>query len=202
MLLRFTLPCASGLRDGDFFTLYMKSRSAFISGFAIIVVAAFAIWSKLNSQSGASQYHYIPIPQSVTATRASAFSHGGKSSVEVREVIPIHENPSGRVAHESVEQILGEIHDASITYDPHELSKIGPYLRHENPSVRAAAVDGMIVLGDASAGVMLREAAKVTTSSQEVIAMLQAADYVELPSATDVLRIKRQAAENKHLGTP
>lgn len=87
-----------------------------------------------------------------------------------------------------MDEILGQIHDASVTYDPKELPKIQPFLTHENPEVRKAAVDGMVILGDASAGAMIREAAKSAPTPQEAVKMLEAADYVELPSARAILR--------------
>ena len=95
----------------------------------------------------------------------------------------------------TVEQICEIIHDASVTYDPKELATIQPFLLHQDPAIRKAAIDGMIVLGDASAGVMLRDAAKGATSPQEAVAMLEAADYVELPSATNVLRLKKKTSQ-------
>jgi hypothetical protein len=93
------------------------------------------------------------------------------------------------------EEMIEVIHDASVSYDPRELPKIRPFLTHENAEVRKAAVDGMVILGDASAGEMIREAAKSAPTPQEAVAMLQAADYVELPSARAVLRSKKKADE-------
>jgi hypothetical protein len=90
-----------------------------------------------------------------------------------------------------MEEVLEQIHDASVTYDPKELPKIQPFLTHENPEVRKAAVDGMVILGDASAGAMIREAAKSAPTPQEAVEMLEAADYVELPSARAVIRKKK-----------
>jgi hypothetical protein len=78
---------------------------------------------------------------------------------------------------------LEKIHDAATTYDPVELAAIRPYLVNADPEIREAAVNGMIVLGDAAAGPMLREAAARMESAEEAKAMLAAADYVELPSA-------------------
>ena len=44
-------------------------------------------------------------------------------------------------------------------------------------------MNGMVVLGDASAGPMLRDAARSLSSPEEARKMEEAANYVELPSA-------------------
>lgn len=82
------------------------------------------------------------------------------------------------------EEIFAAIEDAASSYSAEELPKIQPYLLHPDPEVRAAAVQGMINLGDASAAPLLRTAAQLAPSSQEAEGMKKAADYVELPSAS------------------
>lgn len=64
-----------------------------------------------------------------------------------------------------------------------QLAVIRPYLTNVDAELRAAAVDAMIVLGDASAGAMLRMAAAEISSAEEAAVMMEAADYVELPPA-------------------
>lgn len=86
------------------------------------------------------------------------------------------------------EVILEAINDAAITYDPVELPKIKPFLLHPDADVRRAALDGMVVLGDAAAAPLLRDAARQVASSKEAVEMMQAAEYLELPSATGRLK--------------
>ncbi len=90
--------------------------------------------------------------------------------------------------------LLEEINEAAVTYDAAALPRIQPYLTHSAPEVREAAKNGMIVLGDAAAGPLLREASRHVTTPQEAVALLEAADYVELPSGSVLL--KSQAAPN------
>lgn len=94
------------------------------------------------------------------------------------------------------EQALEKIQDASVSYDAAELPVIRPYLLSSDPVLRAAAVDAMIVLGDASAGPMLREAAKSIESQEEAKQMLKAADYVELPPA-NIKEIAEKMRKNR-----
>ena len=85
---------------------------------------------------------------------------------------------------EAKPEILESIHEAAISYSAEELPKIQPFLLHSDPEVRAAALQGMITLGDAAAAPLLRNAALLATSPEEATALRQAADYVELPSGS------------------
>lgn len=82
------------------------------------------------------------------------------------------------------EQILTVIADAAVSYSAEELPKIQPYLLHPDPEVRAAALQGMITVGDPAAAPMLRAASQLAISPQEAAALREAAAYVELPSGT------------------
>lgn len=79
------------------------------------------------------------------------------------------------------EEILSVIEEASISYSAEELPKIQPYLSHPDPEVRAAAIQGMITIGEPAAAPLLRAAAQLAASTEEAKAMKEAADYVELP---------------------
>ena len=94
------------------------------------------------------------------------------------------------------EAALEIIHDASVTYDPAELPVIQPYLLSPDPELRAAAVDAMVVLGDASASPLLREAAAKVSSTQEALKMIEAAAYVELPPL-DIKKFSALAKKRK-----
>ncbi len=95
--------------------------------------------------------------------------------------------------------ILNEIEQASVTYDAKALPSIERYLLHSDPEVRVAAMNGMIVLGDAAAGPLLRQAAEKAPSPKEAVAMAEAADYVELPSGTFVPKDRTAAGTRKPL---
>ena len=84
----------------------------------------------------------------------------------------------------AVPQILEAIHEASISYDAKELPKIQPYLIHPDAEVRAAALDGVLVLGDAAGAPLLRQAASTLKDPREAVKFLEAADYLELPSGS------------------
>lgn len=94
--------------------------------------------------------------------------------------------------------VLEHIQEAAVSYDPVDLPKIQPYLTHPDVEVREAAVQGIVTLGHASGAPLLRAAAKQLTDPAEAVAMLQAADYVELPSGSMLpMRKKKDASEAK-----
>ena len=80
-----------------------------------------------------------------------------------------------------VDEILTEIEDAAISYDAEELPILESYLYDPDPAIRAAALDGMLTLGDAAASPMLRAAAENAYTPHEAVAMLEAADFLDLP---------------------
>lgn len=82
------------------------------------------------------------------------------------------------------ERILQAIGDAAVSYDARELPNIEPFLRHPDAEVRAAALRGMLTLGDAAAAPLLRAASRQAATPQEAVALIEAADYLELPSGS------------------
>lgn len=108
--------------------------------------------------------------------------------------------PAGPAASHAV--ILGEIEDASVTYDAKALPRIEPYLLHADPEIREAAKNGMINLGDAAAGPMLRKASQNAPTPQEAVALLEAANFVELPSGSVILKKRDKPAKAAPPGKP
>jgi hypothetical protein len=170
---------------------------------AICLIAAVIVVLKVSSNRAADGNDSGSVPiaplsgntkKSNPETQASASDHtgGNPQDAAARQIDPA-EAEKIRV------EALEKIHDASVSYDPAELPVIRPYLLSSDPELRAAAVDAMIVLGDASAGPMLREAAKSLASEEEAKQMLKAADYVELPPANikEVAEKMRKNRETK-----
>jgi hypothetical protein len=81
---------------------------------------------------------------------------------------------------------LAFIDEASTAYDPKSIPLIAPYLDDPDPAIRSAAIDGFLRLGERDAAVLLRAAAKRRDSPKEIVALLQAAEYLELPSLTEM----------------
>jgi hypothetical protein len=100
--------------------------------------------------------------------------------------------------------LLEEINEAAVTYNASALPRIQPYLTHSDPEIREAAKNGMIVLGDSAAAPLLREASRKMATPQEATALLEAADYMELPSGSILLKARsdQKKAEAQAHPTP
>ena len=96
------------------------------------------------------------------------------------------------------DSIIDKINGALTTYNAAHLPIIKPYLLNSDPEIRQEAVRGMIILGEAAASPMLREAAKQMNSAEDVKIMLEAAEFLELPRAN----LKELLNKKKSKATP
>lgn len=87
--------------------------------------------------------------------------------------------------------IQDTITEGVVTYSEEGIPVIEPYLTHPNPDVRAAAVDGMVQLGVPSAAAILRKLATKTEDSREKIKLLEAAEFIALPSVPQEVLMRR-----------
>jgi hypothetical protein len=69
-----------------------------------------------------------------------------------------------------------------VTYEASALPVIARYLTHADPALREAAREGMLQMGLQEASPLLREAAGKVQDPREAIALLDAADFLELPT--------------------
>ncbi len=80
------------------------------------------------------------------------------------------------------------MHEAMVSYDPANLPIIVRYLNHADPELRSTALENILQMGDAAAAPLLRQASDNALSPKEALAMLDAADYLELPADKDLWR--------------
>jgi hypothetical protein len=102
---------------------------------------------------------------------------------------PVSESPNSSppvplVDESSRERILTELQEAATTYDAAYLPKIQPYLSHPDAELRTAAVNAVITLGDSAGAPLLRAASSLIKDPREAVALLDAAEYMELPSGS------------------
>lgn len=114
----------------------------------------------------------LNLPSATSPAIANSF----ENQPSAEEVVAHSPQPAAKK-----EAILSAIEEAAISYSAEELPKIQPYLSHPDPEVRAAAIQGMITIGEPAAAPLLRAAAQLAVSTEEAKAMKEAADYVELP---------------------
>jgi hypothetical protein len=107
---------------------------------------------------------------------------GGASRAPIAALAPPRtgEGLSARPGKAPAREVLEVLSDAATSYDPAELPVIEPYLRDADAEIRQAALDSMIILGDAAGAPMLRAAAATATPA-EAEKLLKAAAFLELP---------------------
>ena len=160
----------------------MKHRLLWLVGASGLLLLAILIW--LRHATGVvnqGSRKTADVPGRLDPLQAKRPQAGDTGAASTRDA-----GTDGRPA--SRDAMLAAIKDASVTYDAKALPIIEAYLLHADPLIRAAAKNGMIVLGDAAAGPLLREASHHVATPHEATALLEAADYVELPSASVTLK--------------
>jgi hypothetical protein len=121
-------------------------------------------------------------------------------------VLPVATSPSGALpageqdgesTHEA--KAVAQIEAAAVTYAPSGIDTIAPFLLDASPVVRQNAIDGLIRLGETGGASALREAAAKAKDPRDAIKMLDAADYLELPPAKNLskLRAKKQKSPRR-----
>ncbi len=165
----------------------MNASLKMLAGFLVLLVSLLtAIWiishepRPGSSDAALTSASKAEARVSAEAPMFRARPHAGtrETTAAIGGSTTIYETPAA-----AKDAAMEKMNDAATTYDPAQLAVIRPYLASADPELRAAAVDAMIVLGDASAGAMLREAAARLQSEEEAQSMMEAADYVELPPA-------------------
>jgi hypothetical protein len=159
----------------------MKRLKYICAAFGAIILVILIIWGKSLNQGlpsknqprpASADRHTPAVNPNQTPRNSRLATIDGKDAAKSATNIP------------STPILLEEINDAAVMYDPAYLPAIQKYLLHPDQEVRKAAINGMIVLGHREASPMLREASKLAPSPHEAVAMLEAADYLELPSTS------------------
>ena len=79
--------------------------------------------------------------------------------------------------------ILGSLQEAATTYSPEGIPLIEPSLYSSDREVREAAADALVVLGETGGAKALRKAAAKSRDPREAVALIERAEYLELPPA-------------------
>lgn len=82
---------------------------------------------------------------------------------------------------EAQEPFFEAIMEASATYSPEGLVVLEPLLGHPDPEIREAAIEGIVQLGEPEGVAVLRRTAEGTAFPEDRGALLEAAEFLELP---------------------
>ncbi len=155
----------------------MKNFKLSALGALLLVAAVSMAWHTLQSHPGlvatapASERHDVHSATSDGSTRSVAHAQNHISGAQADNTVQAA----------SRQEIIQQLQGAAVTYDPAQLTVIQPYLVDADPTLRSAAVNAMMVMGETSAAPMLRNAAKLLASSDEAKMYERKAAYLELP---------------------
>jgi len=111
-------------------------------------------------------------------------------------VLPVVADLETNAAHEAeVQAQIDKLQDLQANDDPASLKAILTELGNSDQEVRAAAVEATIQFGDRSAIPVLKDLAATTTDSGEKKALLDAAEFLSLPTMTEVRAAEVPAAK-------
>ena len=158
----------------------MKHVKLSVLGALLLIAAVSMAWHTLQSHPGL----VAAAPATDRHDAHVATNHGSAHSVANAQN-HVGGTPADPVAQAAARQeIIQQLQDAAVTYDPAQLSVIQPYLVDADPALRSAAVNAMMVMGETSAAAMLRNAAKLLASSDEAKMYERKAAFLELPPVT------------------
>ena len=101
-----------------------------------------------------------------------------------------------------VEKRIEELDDLSTENDPASLNTILSELTNRDPQIRKAALSAAIQFGSRDAIPKLQEAATETDDPAEKAELLDAVEFLKLPSLTDYLEKKRAAGITSNSSKP
>jgi hypothetical protein len=100
-------------------------------------------------------------------------------------------------------RLIAEIEAAYTTYHPDALPVLARFLAHPDREIRTFARDAIVQVGHADGATLLRGAARESRDPRESVALLDAAEFLELPPAPPVTGTFTQRASSlKRRDTP
>lgn len=155
-----------------------------VIGTSVLLLGILA-WIQTGRDASPSELRDPPPPRVPQASSLTRDEKPGVASrvAEAGEAPDLAPATADLAAEEIQAALLEQIHQAAISYEASELPVIEKHLLHGDPLIREAARDGIVTLGAAEGAPLLRKAAALAGDPRESVALLDAADYLELPSA-------------------
>jgi hypothetical protein len=116
---------------------------------------------------------------------------------------PTNASPSSETNQEAIDARIDALMEASANSDSNSFRLIITALSDENPEIRSAARDAVIQFQSKDAIPYLKDIAAKTEDPREKVAVLDAIEFLELPTLSEILRQQRTnlnsqaAAESK-----
>jgi len=170
-----------------------------LGGLALVLGAIVLIFSRTHPAPASASPPPDPLlmpsmvarPAMMSATRTSAPRPAEGSPVRTPVVGSITEQTVDPLAEERKFPILVALHEAASTYSPEGIPLIEPSLYSSDPEIREAAADALVVLGETAGAAVLRKAASRARNPREAVALIERAEYLELPPGRLLLRERK-----------
>ena len=194
-------------------------RLKLLTGVLVVGVAAMAAWFWAGPKAAApSGLAVLPeadqssnadsstiTPSSGTAPATEAPKESASRVIAAREGTSGSEE-TGAATPESKQQAyvakrVVELQDLGMEDDSASLETILSELENGDPSIRQAAVDAAVQFGSRDALPRLRQAAARADDPKEKSAILEAIEFLSLPTLTEALGQKEQSGPDTSLGT-
>lgn len=159
---------------------------------AFLLLAALAVVFLRTTDVSPKPATPPPVPASARPVASAPAPPAVGKSPEAREAAAEIPAPPAETALLSGASALETISDLSSTYDAASVPALARYLGHGDPEIRAAARDGLINLGERAAIPFLEAAAKKAEAA-EAKELLEAAEFLALPTWTERRAAERQA---------
>lgn len=194
----FSTPLPSHRQNADvtFVSRLTNKLPILLAGLALLVAAS--VLMVLRQAPGTA---HEPPPVTSLPSHPSK-THGAAASSEPAPPAVAASAPVAPTTHSSQETsgsdesedkkfaVLESLREASALYSPEGIPLIEPSLYSADKDIRQAAAEAMVILGETSGAEVLRKAAAKTQDPREASALLDKAEYLELPPARLLLKPK------------
>jgi len=116
-------------------------------------------------------------------------NNSGNTNIEVNSVV-VREDSATQNHKAYVESRTGELLEMAMTDDPASLNTILSELTNRDPEIRKAAVEATLQFGSRDAIPKLTEVASQTDDPKEKAEIVEAIEFLKLPSLTEVIAEK------------
>jgi hypothetical protein len=157
----------------------MRLKIIFLVLLLTIAILAVAVWLPKFSTAKMS----MVLPALPTASAKTNFLEYPSTAVAEPESISRQPDPVSAAVTpaEAPARIVEELSALAMNHDAASLKRILAQLINPDPQIRAEAKDAAVQFGDRAAVPALRAAADQVENLEEKVALLAAADYLELP---------------------
>jgi hypothetical protein len=183
------------IRAGALFSHFNAMRPGIVT---VILFLAFGLLAVIflfrpgHHETAVSEPPSVPVaqpahgdsPETAPSVTASPFITNTPVAVIRPAAVPAAP-PSG-----SATERVAELAALAMNDDSNSLNTIWSELSNPDPEIRAGALAAVVQFGDRSVTPRLRDLAAQTEDPSEKIAIIQAADYLDLPRLTDAPRAR------------